>query len=630
MPQRPSKIFSYTLLSGILAFGFFGIFILPWFLPPTRIVVSDSYNMGFNNTVAMLALGITLLLLIGWRLLDSRSDGEPPRERLPFGDSFTSDSGKTKPDRLTIAIVSGVCLLAVALNLGWWLYLPLNYTGEMISFLPCIELVLMGKTPYTQFQFNYGPLYLYLPVGIVLWSGSMVGSEIGYLVTHLIFLVVGLLLVAYVTSILPQRQRLLLFGLIALPFVMNISLGSNYTPIRFILPYAALLWIHRQCEKHFKISPSTFAWKIALSVSVAIICCFSVSPETGVIFSLASLVYFGFLVRGQSRTSQIIAALYAFSGTAVGFIFLAIVSNAYFVSILSFGGGGFNFPIVPGSFIILYLCCLAWVVPSLASWGLRHQGPQASLTLAWAAMITLLAAPALGRCDGGHIFCNGLGAFIAFFALLPERPQAVRWLTYGAFAAVFTAGLPYISYLLFKETIAEATRLNNRGLQKADRRFWLPISDPLTLALESDYHRDLGTYPHIGTPFGTHEPLEIYLKRNKKYVPEFYSAPAGGAFTLEQVTAKCSEVDKMPIILVPASSLNDTWTPQLEENFTREQQKTMRRLLLYPITYHWTKEPLIPDVMLAQYIRDRFTVVRKWKTYYIMGRNDLIKTKPRR
>lgn len=606
----------HFFLIATLAIGAGLVFLLPWLMPPTRRVISDSYNLGFNNAVAILGVGATLLALTILRLRTSKKEADVSFPlRRDIGHLFSRD------------VFLPACVAGIAALLAWvaWLQLPLHYYSEIRWFIPSIELILLGRSPYTQFQWNYGPLFLYLPVWLVRVSNGAIGADTAYIFTLLLCTATGLGLLAYMTTVLKAGQRAAFFMLASLPFVFNISLGLNYTALRFTAPFAALLWLHSSAAQI-----ETFAFqrgaafkpaflKPALVFAGGAIFCFAISPESGLGFFAAALFYFAALARSQSRETRVLLMGCAAAGIVAGAIFLRGVSRDYFLSVLSFGGGGGNFPIVPSLPILFYLGTLAFVVPVLAAYGMRNKGEGAALALSWAALATIFAAPALGRSDPGHLFCNGLGVFLGACLLLQNAERRKLPIYQGAFALLFSFGLPLIALDHSAGALGAVWRASQNGERKADRRFWQP-APPDAGNREKEYEIVLKPYRQIGTPLGCDENMEIFLKRSRRFVPEFFTPPAQNPLTEKHIAQKIASIGAMPWILVPKTAV---FRPDLETHkrqYASWRGEFLSRLLLFPIGYRWASQPLFPELESAAFIRRNFSVAGELGEYLIMRR----------
>jgi hypothetical protein len=618
--DKLSKYSGQALCGLVLALGACGVFILPWLVPPAKRVLSDSYNLGFNNAIAILAVGLTLLALCAIRMREIVSSPRLAAELARLLDN--PHAGRLAKRELYLPALWGavVCAFIAA----WWFLLPYHYFGEMQTFLPCSELILLGRQPYTQFQFNYGPLLLYLPVWFVRLSGGGLGADAGYLISFLLCTLGGFLLLAYCVTPLTPALRPWGFVCLAAPFSLNaLGMGLNYTALRFATPLAALLALHVWMRDLPDNRPPRLALRCGLAFAAGAILCFAISPETGLGFFMGALVYTALLARSQPAAGRARLALGAGLGIAMTALFLFRLSSVYFLSLWSFGSGGFNFPVLPSPPNLLYLASLTVAIPLFGAFGFTVRSPGAALAAGWAAIATIFVAPALGRCDPGHVLCNGLGAFLACLILLQLSHVHSRRI-YRTLLALCFIGLPmlwiatYISPFFLGALQARAA-----GARKCDRRFWKPAS-PAEQAATASFERLLGPYPKIGAPLGCEENLEIYLKRSGRFIPEYYPAPAAAyaALTPAQTQRKIEDIRRMPFLVVRIESLSPVRQAEAKARYTQLRGAFLSELLLFPIRYRWRNEPFFPDIEWVNFIRDHFHVVRKIDSaYFLMGRN---------
>ncbi len=93
---------------------------------------------------------------------------------------------------------------AVALML-WYSVLPLSHYGEITYFIQRVEAVVLGRAPYVDFAFDYGPAMLALPVGIYRLFHGAVSVEVAYTAALIIHFTLGFGLLAYVVSQINTR-----------------------------------------------------------------------------------------------------------------------------------------------------------------------------------------------------------------------------------------------------------------------------------------------------------------------------------------------------------------------------------------------------------------------------------------
>jgi len=116
-----------------------------------------------------------------------------------------------------------------------------NGNGEMTGLLSRTELLVLGRAPYRDFFYLYGPAMLYLPCYLYTFAHGLLSIEQAYFGAMIAQWIAGLyLLTVCIRLLFPPAQRVVIFWVVAFTF-LNFTLGVNYTPLRFVLPLAAIL-----------------------------------------------------------------------------------------------------------------------------------------------------------------------------------------------------------------------------------------------------------------------------------------------------------------------------------------------------------------------------------------------------
>lgn len=207
-----------------------GVFWLPWYCPSDREVPGESYVFGFNNGVAILSLAAAIAVATLARLVSAQTPSalnwfeENPRLLPPWRDAVA--------EYVTLGIGS---VLVAGLIWAWGSSLADPGWGEAKWFLHSIDLLALGRLPYREFQFNYGPAMLYLPWGLSAATGGLVSFEQAYLVAVILFSILGFAALFLLTRslALPGWQRGVAVGL-SIAAWATITLGIQYIPLRFL------------------------------------------------------------------------------------------------------------------------------------------------------------------------------------------------------------------------------------------------------------------------------------------------------------------------------------------------------------------------------------------------------------
>ena len=255
----------------------------------------------------------------------------------------------------------------MALSISTFIYFRKTkglFYGEVTYFVKRILSVLDGYRPYSDFESSDGPAFLYVPASVhellVPLGITLKGS---YFLVFSAATLAGLLLLAQVLNRIDihRKQKTLLFVILAL-ITTNETLGLAYTLLRPVLPIACLLLI--DFSRTSPVPTTLSRWPVrqalfSLVTFAGVALCVLISPETGLVSFCAVCVYWGYLGFTVSPTYLLTLAL-----CVVGFLGLtATLGPAYFQSVVSFTGGGMNFPVIPAVHVLIYLFTILYAVP---------------------------------------------------------------------------------------------------------------------------------------------------------------------------------------------------------------------------------------------------------------------------
>lgn len=390
----------------LFALGLAAIFALP-FAVPGRDGISFSYALGFNNKAAI----VTLLLVACGIGLWSRGLGLSLPEGAPRA-SFPATLS------IALAITLFACLIVGLSNQA-------IVIGEANYFVDRLTMFQMGRRVYRDFTFDYGPIMFYLPVWISRIVGISLGS--GYFVGWTLQWAAGTWALWKTIAIASRgaghgRIVFLLFWAFWLSALLDG--GTNYTPFRFCASLLAAVVVERMYSQGVSLL-RTFGTAAAASV-----CLVFFSPEQGISFSIGTLIFFLAGVRGwRTGTSRMLALFGLTAGTAVAIAFGSGVLD----SVLIFGGGALDFPVLPTVQTIVILSLL--IVAACITLGAMRTG-RSLHPLVYLICVTVPNLPAaLGRADVGHIIINCEGALLATLIVLSQYPKVWR-LACPSFATV--------------------------------------------------------------------------------------------------------------------------------------------------------------------------------------------------
>lgn len=599
----------YTSLCGLLLMAWYAVFEFPYLFPPAGPLSSNSYDVGFSNMVAVMAVVFFIGLFFLRRLMFKDT-----AEKVASVFQWSSPSGGGAT-RMGVGILLLFCVVYAGLSLviGWATPFLDSY-GESQYFVGRVDLLLHGFQPYRDVQFVYGPLFIYLPAFI-----ARVGHVMGWSVeqSYLLFLIIaqvcGLCVLFYFVNRLRLKVQLkvIIFSFISLTFV-NYTMGVQCTLIRYFLPYALLFNLRSIYLKLEKTSGAGLVRKISVIFFLFALAALMLSPEVGIIYVVSQAAYCVWMMRhGQRTWWPLIATLLAMP------VCLILCSPAYLMSVLAFGGGAANFPVVPSIFILFYLGSLFCVVPLLMQAAWKEQDKHTSaLMVAIIVLIMGFLPAALGRCDPGHVTLNGAAALAITLAVLGKA--------YPRKCLYYIAGYAVVGVFL---SCVYQTLHYKGGLDPVLAAFGgnrvLPEEKVPSIITELK----LSEYPSIMTPLGIDKEVERYLRKTGQYRPAYYNdflvmvSPG-------QVEREIETIKKAPILLVPANVQQFKNAGQVDaylmsDAFRRGQEMGQRSFLsslqLIPMNYRITQKPYSSYCEIGKYIAQNFNVVRSAGGYSIMS-----------
>lgn len=361
---------------------------LPYFVPlaPTA---SGSYLFGYNNRA-----GIILLLLFtaagtlwtkGMRL-DFRyaANSQPISRRALFFALF--------------AVLVG-CLVM------YWLAGRYGGFGESSYEIDRIWLTSIGKRPYLDFEWPFGLVLLYGPLGLhhMLPLGV---PEAYYLFWALNCLLGVWLLYAVINAIdYPSSWKTSIFLLFYCMWFLSImNMGTHYTLVRYTLPLYFILTVYRLIQRDGTRGYAICSGAICLFTAILLL----YSPETAISFAMAAISLF--LLLGRKPGGGFFVALGA-QLTVLALLFREASNLRFLDTVKASGTGADSFPIVLcGHILVLFAALFV-----CACYGYRRLTGQqlTDNSIALIAFSVPMLPAALGRCDPGHVMLNGLGIFLA-------------------------------------------------------------------------------------------------------------------------------------------------------------------------------------------------------------------------
>ena len=431
--------------SAVVAVAFSGVFALPWIVPVhIARVLSQSQAVGFSNRVAMLALAAAAVALF---FLARLGQNAPDAANGPL----VTAQGAPAVDRVSpwlIGSAMALTLLMVALIGG---VLGDSPFGDAQYFTDRMLRVIAGGVPFSQIEFSYGPLMLYLPLAswrLLRWTGASIYTV--YYCWVGLFHLAGLAAAAYLLNriVLRKALRNAAFLVVAGFGFLQPTLGLNYTPLRFLLPYVLFIWV---MERQI-VSPRGLLQRAAPVLAVVIVA--SVTPEMGIAL-LVGLSMALLLLTFRDRNAYLPTLMVLLFGAAAAVV-AAVVAGAGTLG--AFAGGAYYFPVLPGPPALIFVVTMLLLAWQVGSAGDRAGTVEDAVQVGWLAIAVVLIAPALGRADFVHVFFNGLGAILVCAAVIDRR-----WHKAGVYLAV--VGGVFLTSMVVYIGISFSPALTDAGLK---------------------------------------------------------------------------------------------------------------------------------------------------------------------
>lgn len=503
-----------------------GVFLLPWFVPAAiRPITSDSQALGFNNRVALVSLALGCLAIVAlaqlWRARCCGVSSVP--EPVVLFEAANKDEGVS---RVLLLVLSLAAVAAVAITATVYRSTPVTDSGY---FYDRLLYLVNGSRPFVDFEFSYGPLLLYPPY--CLWlvlRGIGVTLATSYYVVLAVAQVLGIGMTAYLLNHLRMTRAVRngTLSIVVVTMLVNPSLSLNYTPLRFLTPFALMIAVLTLSERSVLLR--------VFAPAGAIVGAFALSPEMGLATVVALVVALLLGVDERSWPAWL-GVVFAIGFGFLGWLLYSRLPGSAFVG---FSAGAFYFPVLPGRPSLMYLTTVliaAGGVSATSSWSSRSRS---SPQLGWLATCLVLSIAALGRADIGHLFWNGLGATLLAVALLGVIARRWAWAYIAAFALSFLVaasshylvlGLPSMFQVGVKNgLISERTArgiAHRVGRKYSDGSAWWqkariadPSNEQISRLIESG---------SVLAPFQLEGRLGLRLAESQSLVPLFASPDMG-------------------------------------------------------------------------------------------------------
>lgn len=605
-----------------------GVFWLPWDCASSIPVPGESYAFGFNNKVGILALGAAIFLGI----VASYFGG-----RRVEGYQWLSESPRFFPSwieaKAEYRILIAACLLWSAWIVFWGGYLVDPAWCESRGFYYGIDLLSLGRVPYRDFMFNYGPATLYLPYWLSSLSGGGLSFEQAYPVILALFTSGGFVAIFMILRLLElsKARRIVVLVLLLLSWGC-FSMGLQYAPLRFVIVPLSLILLDA-VVRHQVAGVFWSFTKASASSVLAVLASFAISPEMGIAGGVAVAAYgFILLLRGAwSIWVGIACTLGALVATAV----VLRVFPDYLLSVFAFASGGSNFPIYPNLHNLTLVGLSLFIIPALIAPVLSNPSEKrAPLAAALGVAGGMILPAAFGRSDPGHVYYNGLTPIIIMFPAVAALGPAWfrRWALW--YAALFVVALQFSYWSHYYGNYMNAIGMHgfynqNPEMVNTWRAQWdqLKKTSPNRQKL---YWSKVQPFPEELLKFSEKGPMLLtsgnegnywlarFLLLQPTFPADYFHAYSQSAATPDQIKKRISQSDSYEFLITPDSVFAPLAGPINLDAYSLGVGAFLTKLLLFPVNSQAIRPPYFPDTEYSARMMDRFDPVAKFNSYLIL------------
>jgi hypothetical protein len=627
---RPKQTNRAALLwFAAIAVAILGIFWLPWLLSPTVPSQGDSYVLGFNNRVAILAFALAILLATAASFFSSR-----PRRAYQWLAATPRLFPPWSEAPVEYAILITFTVIKCGLLWFWSQYLVDIAWCEARMFVYDINLIALGQVPYRDFMFIYGPGTLYVPYWLYHLSGTALSIEQSYGIVSLLFDAAGFLAVfLFLRSLEIEKPVRWLILLICLAMWTNTSMGLQYTVIRFFGVAASLILLDFVARRQSGDgAPSLIALiPLGLAATAATAICLSISPDIG-LAGAAGVAAYG-LVLWLRRSAP--RALVCWAGALFTFAATLALFPGYLQSIFDISSGTNTFPVFPSFHNILMVAIVLTIIPALITSALGNlEEARAPLTLALAIGGGMMLPAAFSRCDPGHIIINStIPTLMMFPAALAMGKRAFR-----AWMVVYVLG-----FLVFSQVTywMPSGYLNNFKVGIQEHEFYAQHPDVVALwkakwdaLLASSpngkklHWSNVLPFPDALDRFTSQGTMVLtagsewnfavarYLLLQRQPPFDYFGAYTLGAVTPPEVQTKVQQDSAYPFLLVPNWALAPLGGHIDMEVYRKNENAALSATIAFPVNSVPKHVPYFPDTEFVRQMLDNYKPVSRFQNFF--------------
>jgi hypothetical protein len=277
-------------------------------------------------------------------------------------------------------------------------------------------LTLQGKTPYVDFEWPFGAALLYGPVALHhLLSLDIVSAYYLFWSLNCLLGVCILYLLINAIDYPSSRKRSIFLLSCSAWFPSIINMGTHYTLVRYSLPLYFIVIVQKRIQRGEILLASTL-------VTTFTILLFLYSPEVAISFTLASGTL---LVLSSHKRGMAFSFIFAGLLASIAAVFWAGAKLHVLDTVRASGGGADSFPVMLSLHILFFFFAL--FVCSCYAYQHFSGGTLKDNTIGLLIFALPMLAAAMGRCDSGHVYLNGLGVYIASLFYLSGTDRTWRW-----------------------------------------------------------------------------------------------------------------------------------------------------------------------------------------------------------
>lgn len=625
--KQPLGALEISIWSISLVVAIFGVFWLPWSCGLTAPVSGESYVLGFNNQVAILALGLSILLAIVARLLARRT-----QSALAWIVTMPRLIPSWQEAKLEYAILAIWGVIWSTVIFSWGNFLVDPAWSEARGFFFGIDMLALGRVPYRDFEFIYGPATLYLPFWLSKLTGGLMSFEQSYLTVLIIFTNTGFAAIFLLLRSLeiPTSLRPAILLLCLLPWA-QLTMGlTQCAPLRFFIIPAGLILLS-YVVRGKKFGPIKRMFHVMFSSFFVSAAFLSISPEVGIAGSVALIAYGVALFLVGSRKE----AIACFIGCILVSSVTLLTFPYYLLSVFAFASGGNNFPVYPNFHNIALVAIALFTLPAMITASIKGwKDPRSPLILGLAVGGGMLLPAALGRCDPGHVFCNGAILSIMMFPAVVGLRKRWFYCWLSTYTILYIFMLQYSYWGHYYNTFIGAIQMRRFYDQNPEIvSSWHDEWNHLRLSSKNGkgfhwscvlpFPKDLQQFTERGIMLQTSGDagtlwLARYLMLQKNYPKDYFHAYSNGAETHSQIEQKVRDSSAARFLIMPEDSFAPLTGPIDLIAYQNAANTFLSKLLLFPTHTLVKNAPYFHDAEFAKLIFNSYYPIARYQNLIIL------------